>query len=66
MIKILVTNRPILVLFLLFALFERMLMNYLTQPPLLHFIAAFVSLLYITGIAIANIEGQLREARYSK
>ena len=41
-------------------------MNSLTQPPFLHFIAAFVSLLYITAIAIANIEGQLREARYSK
>jgi hypothetical protein len=36
-------------------------MNYLTEPPLLYFIAALVSLLYLTGIAIANIEGQIKD-----
>jgi hypothetical protein len=41
-------------------------MNYLTQPPLLYFIAALVSLLYISGLAIANIEGQIKDLRPSK
>lgn len=38
-------------------------MDQLTQPPLLYFIAALVSLLYITGLAFANIEGQIKEAK---
>lgn len=36
-------------------------MNQLTQPPILYFIAAFAILVYITALAIANIEGQIQE-----
>jgi hypothetical protein len=35
-------------------------MDQLTQPPLLHFIAVLVSLLYLSGLAFANIEGQIK------
>lgn len=38
-------------------------MNQITQPPVLYFIAAITILLYITALAIANIEGQIQEEK---
>jgi hypothetical protein len=38
-------------------------MDQLTQPPMLYFIAALAILLYISALAIANIEGQIQEEK---